>query len=96
VVGVDVLNRNFRSTRNRSGAPAGLWGLVGLAVGLRCVCAGSSGWLPVGGYFGYLAGGGLAGDVDPAGMAVTGDADLHERVEGVLVDAVVSVADMAR
>jgi hypothetical protein len=75
------------------GAPAGLGLACRSGWGLRCVCAGSSGWLPVAGYFGYLAGSGLAGDLDPAGVAVTGDADPDERVEGLLVDAVVSVAD---
>ena len=57
------------------------------------MCWWSSGWLPVAGYFCYSAGCGLAGNVDPAGVAVAGDADLYERVEGALVDAVVSVAD---
>src|SRR6266576_1994113 len=48
----------------------------------------SSGRLPVGVYFGHRVGR-LAGDVDPAGVAVAGDAHADERVEGVLVDAVV-------
>jgi len=52
----------------------------------------SSGGLPVAGDFGHLVTGGLAGDVDPAGVAVAGDAHADERVEGALVDAVVSVA----
>ena len=34
----------------------------------------------------------MAGDVDSAGVAVAGDAHPDERVEGALVDAVISVA----
>ena len=52
-----------------------------------------SGWLPAAGYFGHLAEGTLGGDVDPAGVAVVGDADLDERVEGALVDAVAAVGE---
>jgi hypothetical protein len=59
------------------------------------VCAvsvGLSGGLPVAGYFGHLVVGGLAGDVDPAGVPGPADADADERVEGAMVDAVISVA----
>ena len=52
----------------------------------------SSGRLPVVGYFSHLVLGGLPGDVDPAGVAVAGDVHANERVEGALVDAVISVA----
>src|SRR5262245_41554569 len=48
--------------------------------------------LPVAGYFGHLVAGGLAADVDPAGVLVPADAHADERVEGALVDAVISVA----
>jgi hypothetical protein len=51
-----------------------------------------SGRLPVAGYFTYLVAGGFPGDVDPAGVTVTGDAHADERVEGALVDSVISVA----
>jgi hypothetical protein len=59
------------------------------------VCAasgGSSGWLPVAGYFSHLVADGVAGDVDPTGVSVAGDAHADERVEGTLVDSVISMA----
>jgi len=56
------------------------------------VTGGLSGRLPVAGYFGHLVAGGLAGDVDPAGVPVPADAHADERVESALVDAVISVA----
>jgi hypothetical protein len=49
------------------------------------------GRLFVAGYLGYLKLGGLTWDVDPPGVAVTGDVDADERAEGVRVNAVVAV-----
>jgi len=54
---------------------------------------GWSGWLPVAGYLGDVELCGLLGDVNPSGVAVTGEVDADERAEGMLVDAVVAVAD---
>ena len=51
-----------------------------------------SGRLPVAGYFSHLVLGWLPGDVDPAGVAVARDVHADERVEGSLVDAVITVA----
>lgn len=66
---------------------------VARQVTVCAVSGGLSGRLPVAGYFGYLVAGGLAGDVDPAGVPVPADAHADERVEGALVDAVISVAN---
>jgi hypothetical protein len=52
-----------------------------------------SGRRPVAGHLGSVRLRGFLGNVDPSGVAVAREVDADERVEGVLVDTVVAVAD---